>query len=287
LSQGSAEEPWFASTVRRVTKWSQTGSRRFDGIAESEGAGCPGLAFEHLVPVGDVHIAEVGPSETHIGEPCTMWFWDDRDHAAGLVTNLDSEPGRDVKSSFFVDGHTVGAGVGIAIGDPKMEIFLAMNQGSVGLDMERVNELPAGIRDIEEGLVRGKADPVGIVDSGVDDPFLELVVSEPDLFVAGIGPITDAAGDGEVIAGDLCEEGVGGAVGFVNDDLFLAAGSSEQVAVAVEFEAAHAAGVFGEYCNRTVLGDAMDSIVGDVGEEDFALGIGSDGFGEFVAFTDE
>src|SRR5262245_42681055 len=91
-----------------------------DGIRPGQVAFGSCLSFEDFVAAGDIELVEVRSAKTDVGEPRALGFWNDGDRATGLIADLKSEPRGHVESAFNIDGHPVGAGIGIAIGNAEM-----------------------------------------------------------------------------------------------------------------------------------------------------------------------
>ena len=185
------------------------------------------------------------------------------------------------------------AGVVGGVGDVQVVVLLLVRQRAVGLDLVAVDPVGAAVGDVEQRLVGREGDAVGELQSAVDDLLLALGVDVPDLARLARVPARVGDVDAAVVADDqvVAAEAVGDhgrlAVGVVGQDLARAGRDGVEPAVGAERLAVGLLRVGEERRHLAVEADLVGLAVGDVVEEDLALGVRRRALGELVAFADE
>ncbi len=131
-------------------------------------------------------------------------------------------------------------------------------------------------------------DSVGVDVIG-DHSFVSFRINGPDASACRVGDKQpEVTGDNQVVACDVRGDDGVVAIRVVGHHLFVTVSASVQSSVAAEHQSVGTSGLFGKDCDLSgVRVDAVDAVVGNVGEEDIAITVDRGSFSEPVAATDK
>src|SRR5271156_2962872 len=114
--------------------WLELRRRRYDGGLERECSLRFQLPEINRISAGGVQNVFIRPAEGEVGD-FAVGGWNDADHAASLIADLNADAGGDIQPAVAIDAHTVVGGVVRPIGNVEVVKLLLIGQRSVGLNL--------------------------------------------------------------------------------------------------------------------------------------------------------